>query len=147
MVGAFYVAYTDRFHELAKLVPHLVTLESKRINNYIYGLAPEIRGMVQATKPSMIHSVILRARALTNDTVRDWKLSKSGDKRKAASESRNQASMRHDNKKEKLGNRFVATNPSKKEYKGNLPKCAKCNGHHRETASFNAYFNHIRPGK
>ncbi|GJU61835.1 reverse transcriptase domain-containing protein [Tanacetum coccineum] len=28
MVGANYVAYTDRFHELAKLVPHLVTLES-----------------------------------------------------------------------------------------------------------------------
>ncbi|GKA14967.1 hypothetical protein Tco_0694613 [Tanacetum coccineum] len=28
MVGANHVAYTDRFHELAKLVPHLVTPES-----------------------------------------------------------------------------------------------------------------------
>ncbi|GKA34068.1 reverse transcriptase domain-containing protein [Tanacetum coccineum] len=31
MVGAGHAAYTDRFHELARLVPHLVTLENKRI--------------------------------------------------------------------------------------------------------------------
>ncbi|GKD84925.1 putative reverse transcriptase domain-containing protein [Tanacetum coccineum] len=31
MVRANHVAYTDRFHELAKLVPHLVTPESSRI--------------------------------------------------------------------------------------------------------------------
>ncbi|GJZ18672.1 reverse transcriptase domain-containing protein [Tanacetum coccineum] len=31
MVGAGHVAYTDRFHELARLVPHLVTPENKRI--------------------------------------------------------------------------------------------------------------------
>ncbi|GJZ91913.1 reverse transcriptase domain-containing protein [Tanacetum coccineum] len=33
MVGANHVAYTDRFHELAKLVPHLVTPESLRIKS------------------------------------------------------------------------------------------------------------------
>ncbi|GJW10117.1 reverse transcriptase domain-containing protein [Tanacetum coccineum] len=44
MVGANHVAYTDRFHELAKLVPHLVTPESSRIKRYIHGLAPQIRG-------------------------------------------------------------------------------------------------------
>ncbi|GJU54467.1 reverse transcriptase domain-containing protein, partial [Tanacetum coccineum] len=31
MVGASHVAYTDRFHKLARLVPHLVTPENKRI--------------------------------------------------------------------------------------------------------------------
>ncbi|GJU76386.1 reverse transcriptase domain-containing protein [Tanacetum coccineum] len=31
MVEASHAAYTDRFHELARLVPHLVTSESKRI--------------------------------------------------------------------------------------------------------------------
>ncbi|GJU14114.1 putative reverse transcriptase domain-containing protein [Tanacetum coccineum] len=31
MVGAGHVAYTDRFHKLARLVPHLVTLESRMI--------------------------------------------------------------------------------------------------------------------
>nr|GEV93042.1 hypothetical protein [Tanacetum cinerariifolium] len=31
MVGACHAAYTDRFYKLARLVPHLVTLEGKRI--------------------------------------------------------------------------------------------------------------------
>ncbi|GJV42119.1 putative reverse transcriptase domain-containing protein [Tanacetum coccineum] len=40
MVGAGHAAYTDRFHELARLVPHLVTPESRKIKRYVYGLAP-----------------------------------------------------------------------------------------------------------
>ncbi|GJV92846.1 hypothetical protein Tco_1540659 [Tanacetum coccineum] len=40
MVGANHAAYTDLFHELAKLVPHLVTPELKHIERYIHGLAP-----------------------------------------------------------------------------------------------------------
>nr|GEU96097.1 hypothetical protein [Tanacetum cinerariifolium] len=38
MVGAGHVVYIDRFHELARLVTHLVTLEGKRSERY--GLAP-----------------------------------------------------------------------------------------------------------
>ncbi|GJW91266.1 reverse transcriptase domain-containing protein [Tanacetum coccineum] len=40
MVGVGHAAYTDRFHELARLVPHLVTPENKKIKRYVYGLAP-----------------------------------------------------------------------------------------------------------
>ncbi|GKD00941.1 reverse transcriptase domain-containing protein [Tanacetum coccineum] len=40
MVEAGHAAYTDRFHELARLVPHLVTPESRKIERYVYGLAP-----------------------------------------------------------------------------------------------------------
>nr|GEX34256.1 putative reverse transcriptase domain-containing protein [Tanacetum cinerariifolium] len=36
MVEAGHAAYTDRFHELAKLVPHLVTPESRKIEIYIF---------------------------------------------------------------------------------------------------------------
>ncbi|GKE21058.1 reverse transcriptase domain-containing protein [Tanacetum coccineum] len=50
MVGAGHAAYTNRFHELARLVPHLVTPEGKRIRRYVYGLVPQIREMVAATK-------------------------------------------------------------------------------------------------
>ncbi|GKD59560.1 reverse transcriptase domain-containing protein, partial [Tanacetum coccineum] len=42
MVGAGHAAYTDRFHELTRLVPHLVTPENKMIKRYIYGLALQI---------------------------------------------------------------------------------------------------------
>ncbi|PWA73041.1 reverse transcriptase domain-containing protein [Artemisia annua] len=41
MVGANHAGYTDKFHELARMVPHLVTPESKRIDrlfgNSFYG--------------------------------------------------------------------------------------------------------------
>ncbi|GJR18024.1 putative reverse transcriptase domain-containing protein [Tanacetum coccineum] len=45
MVGAGHAAYTDRFHELARLVPHLVTPEGKRIErNGSIKKNPEKRG-------------------------------------------------------------------------------------------------------
>ncbi|GJZ43062.1 reverse transcriptase domain-containing protein, partial [Tanacetum coccineum] len=54
MVKAGHAAYTDQFHELARLVPHLVTLENKRIERYIYGLALQIRVIVAATELTTI---------------------------------------------------------------------------------------------
>ncbi|GJY94842.1 retrotransposon protein, putative, ty3-gypsy subclass, partial [Tanacetum coccineum] len=51
MVGAGHAAYTDRFHELARLVPHLLTPESRKIERYVYGLASQIRGMVAVMEP------------------------------------------------------------------------------------------------
>ncbi|GJU22268.1 putative reverse transcriptase domain-containing protein [Tanacetum coccineum] len=45
MVGAGHAAYTDRFHELARLVPHIVTPESKRVGrNGSIKKNPEKRG-------------------------------------------------------------------------------------------------------
>nr|GEW30330.1 hypothetical protein [Tanacetum cinerariifolium] len=45
MVGVGHATYTNRFHKLSMLVPHLVTPEGKRIERYVYGLASQIRGM------------------------------------------------------------------------------------------------------
>ncbi|GJR97805.1 putative reverse transcriptase domain-containing protein [Tanacetum coccineum] len=64
MVGANYVAYTDRFHELAKLVPYLVTPKSSRIK-----------------------SAILTAGILTNEAICYGTLTKGNDKRKEMEES------------------------------------------------------------
>ncbi|GKA56149.1 hypothetical protein Tco_0755221 [Tanacetum coccineum] len=47
MVGAGHAAYTDRFHELARLVPHLVTPESRMIERSIKKV--EKRGNVGET--------------------------------------------------------------------------------------------------
>ncbi|GKB73529.1 reverse transcriptase domain-containing protein [Tanacetum coccineum] len=69
MVGANHVAYTDRFHELAKVVPHMVTPESLRIKRYINGLAPQIYGMLRATQPTTIQSALLKAGILTDEVV------------------------------------------------------------------------------
>ncbi|GJV52979.1 reverse transcriptase domain-containing protein [Tanacetum coccineum] len=71
MVGAGHAAYTDRFQELARLVPHLVTPENKRIKRYIYGLAPQIRGMVVATEPATIQKAVQIAGTLTDEALRN----------------------------------------------------------------------------
>ncbi|GJS31800.1 putative reverse transcriptase domain-containing protein [Tanacetum coccineum] len=80
MVGAGHAAYTDRFHELARLVPHLVTPESRMIERYVYGLAPQIRGMVAANI----------AKVYAEDSADFW-------------------SGRDDNKRTRTGNVFATT--------------------------------------
>ncbi|GJX02510.1 reverse transcriptase domain-containing protein [Tanacetum coccineum] len=101
MVGANHAGYTDRFHELAKLVPHLVTPESSRIKRYIAGLAPEIRGMIRATQPATIQSAILKAGILTDEVISCGTLTKGNDKRKVAEESGKSGGSWKDNKKAK----------------------------------------------
>ncbi|GJW45008.1 hypothetical protein Tco_0073807 [Tanacetum coccineum] len=123
MVGANHVAYTDRFHELAKLVPHLATPESKRIQ-----------------------SDILKAGALTDEAVRCGTLSKSGEKRKEVVESRKKGGSWTDNKREKLGKGFVAAFPARTKYAGIHPRCTKCNAHHPTSVPCLLCYNYQKPG-
>ncbi|GKE43629.1 putative reverse transcriptase domain-containing protein [Tanacetum coccineum] len=76
MVGANHAAYTDRFHELERLVPHLVTPESRKIERYVYGLAPQIRGMVVATELKTIQKSVQISGALTDEAVRNGSIKK-----------------------------------------------------------------------
>ncbi|GKB02651.1 putative reverse transcriptase domain-containing protein [Tanacetum coccineum] len=79
MVGANHAGYTDRFHELAKLVPHLVTPQSSRIK---------------------------RAGILTDEAVSYGTLTKGNDKRKVVEESSKSGGSWKDNKKAKVGTRL-----------------------------------------
>ncbi|GKA64045.1 reverse transcriptase domain-containing protein [Tanacetum coccineum] len=130
MVGANHAGYTIEFHELAKLVPHLVTPESSRIKRYIAGLATEIRGMLQATQPTTIQSIILRAGILTNEAVNCGTLTKGNEKRKGVEESSKHGSRRNDNKRAKVSKGFVAATTHRNEYARSLPRCAKCLAYH-----------------
>ncbi|GKE53105.1 putative reverse transcriptase domain-containing protein, partial [Tanacetum coccineum] len=67
LAGAGHAVYTDRFHKLARFVPHLVTPESRMIKRYVYGLALQIRRMVAATKPKTIQKVVQIFGALTDE--------------------------------------------------------------------------------
>ncbi|GJT92007.1 putative reverse transcriptase domain-containing protein [Tanacetum coccineum] len=141
MVGANHAAYTDRFHELAKLVPHLVTPESSHINRYIAGLAPKIRGMLRATQPTTIQNAILRAGILTDEAVSCGTLTKGNDKRKVVEESGKSGGSWKDNKKAKVGTGFVATAPPRNEVANSNPKCSKCNTHHPVNGPCNVCYN------
>ncbi|GKC27265.1 putative reverse transcriptase domain-containing protein [Tanacetum coccineum] len=81
MVGAGHAAYTDRFHELAMLVPHLVTPEGKRIERYVYGISLQIRGMVAATEPKTIQKAVQIDGTLTDEALRNGSIKKNHEKR------------------------------------------------------------------
>ncbi|GKB35385.1 putative reverse transcriptase domain-containing protein [Tanacetum coccineum] len=146
MIGANYATYMDRFHELAKLVPHLVKPESARIKRYVAGLAPKIRGMLKATQPTTIQDAILRAGILTDEAISCGTLSKSNEKRKAVEETGKSGGSWRDKKKAKIGAGFVATAPPKNEFVNQYPKCTKCYTYHPEDGVCRLCFNCQRPG-
>nr|GEY03792.1 putative reverse transcriptase domain-containing protein [Tanacetum cinerariifolium] len=119
MVGANHVGYTDRFHELAKLVLHLVTPESSRIK---------------------------RAGILTDEAVSCGTLTKGNKKRKGVEESRKQGGGRNDDKRAKVRKGFVALTTYRNEYVGSLSKCAKCLDHHPKDRPCLVCFNCQKPG-
>ncbi|GKC53897.1 hypothetical protein Tco_1076642 [Tanacetum coccineum] len=81
MVEAGHAAYTDRFYELARLVAHLVSPENKKIERYVYGLAPQIQGIVAATEPKTMQKAVQLAGALTDEAIRNGSIKKSIEKR------------------------------------------------------------------
>ncbi|GJU24967.1 putative reverse transcriptase domain-containing protein [Tanacetum coccineum] len=84
LVGANHAGYTDWFHELAKLVPHLVTPELSRIK---------------------------RAGILYDKAVSCGTLTKGNEKRKGVEESNKQGGGRNDDQREKVSKGFVAATP------------------------------------
>ncbi|GJY89145.1 putative reverse transcriptase domain-containing protein [Tanacetum coccineum] len=146
MVGAGHAAYTDRFHELARLVPHLVTPESRMIERYVYGLAPQIRGMVAATEPKTMQKAVQISGALTDEAVRNGTIKKV-EKRGNVGEPSKDRNGRDDNKRTRTVNAFATTvNPVGRENTGTWPKCTTCNSYHAPGGPCRTCYNCNRPG-
>ncbi|GKB17275.1 zinc finger, CCHC-type, retrotransposon gag domain protein, partial [Tanacetum coccineum] len=79
MIGNKVDKYTTRFNELARMVPHMVSTEEKRVDRYIRGLVHEIRRMVTSSNPITLQAVVGLAYRLTNDLVRSSRASKGND--------------------------------------------------------------------
>ncbi|GJT18998.1 putative reverse transcriptase domain-containing protein [Tanacetum coccineum] len=117
MVGSDIDGYTARFHELARLVPHMVTPESQR-------------------------GAVSMANRLTTDGIKDGTFKKrenAGNKRRSNDQNRDRG--RDDrNKRQRTGRNFVVTAPEQgqgpRQYAGQHPKCAKCNFHHSDPNHF-----------
>ncbi|GJT11723.1 putative reverse transcriptase domain-containing protein [Tanacetum coccineum] len=146
MVGAGHAAYTDRFHELAKLVSHLVTPESRMIERYVYGLALQIRGMVAATEPKSMQKAVQISGALTDEAVRNGTIKKV-EKRGNVGEPSKDRNGRDDNKRTRTVNAFATTvNPVGRENMGTWPKCTTCNSYHAPGGPCRTCYNCNRPG-
>ncbi|GKF21357.1 hypothetical protein Tco_0069995, partial [Tanacetum coccineum] len=118
MVGAGHAAYTDRFHELARLVPYLVTPESRMIERYVYGLAPQIHGKVAVTEPKTMQKAVQIYSALTDEAVRNGTINKVEKRGNVGEPSKD----RNDNKRTRTVNAFSTTvNPVGRENMGTWP--------------------------
>nr|GEU91002.1 retrotransposon protein, putative, Ty3-gypsy subclass [Tanacetum cinerariifolium] len=115
MVGAGHATYTDRFYELARLVPHLVIPKSRKIKRYMYGLALQICRMVVATKPKTMQKAVQISGAMTDEAV-------------------NNGSIKKDEKKENVGE-------PRRENAGAWPKCATCNSYRAPVGPCRTCFN------
>ncbi|GKC10943.1 putative reverse transcriptase domain-containing protein [Tanacetum coccineum] len=117
MVGAGHAAYTDRFHELDRLVPYLVTLESRMIES-----------------------------ALTDEAVYNGSIKKV-EKRGNVGEPNKDKYGRDDNKRTRNGNAFDSTaNPVGRENTGTWPKCTTCNSYYAPGGPCHTCFNCNCPG-
>ncbi|KAI3742419.1 hypothetical protein L1987_60101 [Smallanthus sonchifolius] len=128
--------YTDRFNELAILVPHMVTPEYKKVERYVWGLAPQIRSLVTSSNPMDAKSAITLAFKLRDNAVRDGLFEKketeggkSGEKRKwfgkPINQNKNQIYKRPETMKA-----FVANTVEQSGYLGARPRCDNCGYHH-----------------
>ncbi|GJX26798.1 putative reverse transcriptase domain-containing protein [Tanacetum coccineum] len=113
MVGSNIDGYTARFHELERLVPHMVTPKNQLVNCYIRGLALEIKARVTSSKPTTIQSAISMANRLTTDGIKDGifkKQENAGNKKRSNDQKRNRG--RDDrNKRQRTGRNFTLTAP------------------------------------
>ncbi|KAJ9544925.1 hypothetical protein OSB04_024632 [Centaurea solstitialis] len=131
MKGSDITTYTTRFHELAKLVPHLVTPEQNRVDRYVWGLSLEIRGNVTAADPKSLQEAVNLANRLTNNAVRSGTFlsDKAKGKRKTEESTKPQFKGRSDKDKRVTRNYGVQIQATEKE-KGTYQRCGKCGNHH-----------------
>ncbi|GJV72501.1 reverse transcriptase domain-containing protein [Tanacetum coccineum] len=131
MVGAGHAAYTDRFYDLARLVPHLVTPE----------------GLVAATEPKTIQKAVQIAGTLTDEAFRNGSIKKNYEKRGNRGEPSKDINVRDDNKRTRTRNAFATTaNPVRGGYTGTTPKCTTCSYHHSPETPCHSCFNCNRLG-
>ncbi|GJT24462.1 putative reverse transcriptase domain-containing protein [Tanacetum coccineum] len=113
MVESDIDGYTARFDELARLVPHMVTLEYQCVNRYIQGLVPEIKAHVTSSKPTSIQSAVSMANCLTTNGIKDRILKRKenvGNKKRLNEQNWNRG--RDDrNKRQRTGRNFAITAP------------------------------------
>ncbi|GJZ99045.1 putative reverse transcriptase domain-containing protein [Tanacetum coccineum] len=121
MVGSDIDGYTARFHELARLVPHMVTPKSQRVNRYIRGLDPEIKAHVTSFKPATIQGAMSMANRLTTDGIKDGIFKKKenvGNKKRSNDQNRNWGKD-DNNKRQRTGRNFALTAPEQGQVQRN----------------------------
>ncbi|KAK1421783.1 hypothetical protein QVD17_24409 [Tagetes erecta] len=145
-------AYTNRFHELSLLVPHLITPLSRAIEKYIGGLPMQIQDTVWGSNPATLEDTIRLAAQLNDNHVKNGTLVRKG-KKKSIAESAKEVNAESSSKNKKRKHKALSyavvapaapakqqalvhqpgsafQPPERKPYTGTLPLCNHCKYHH-----------------
>ncbi|GKE70489.1 putative reverse transcriptase domain-containing protein, partial [Tanacetum coccineum] len=116
------------------------------IERYVYGLAPQICGMVATTEPKTIQKAVQISGALIDEAVRNRSIKKV-EKRGSVGEPSKDRSGRDDNKRTRTVNGFATIiNPIGRENTGTWPKCTICNSFHAPSGLCHICYNYNRLG-
>ncbi|XP_023754914.2 uncharacterized protein LOC111903370 [Lactuca sativa] len=124
-------AYTARFNDLALMCPTLMTLEYKKIERYIWGLASQLKGMVLASKPTTYDSTKRIAHQLTLTEIQGIEVVSKDESPKARTNKRkfNKKNPKQSSEKRQEGaTNYVATTAVPTQPKSAW--CNHCNRHH-----------------
>ncbi|GJR85131.1 putative reverse transcriptase domain-containing protein [Tanacetum coccineum] len=121
-------SYTQRIQELTLICTKLCANETEKVDKYVRGLPDNIYGNVKSSKT--LDETIVLANDLMDQKLRTY-VEKSDNKRKADDSSRNNhGHQQQPFKKQNVAKVYNMGVGEKKTYRGNLPKCTKCNFHH-----------------
>ncbi|GJR97462.1 putative reverse transcriptase domain-containing protein [Tanacetum coccineum] len=111
------------------------------IERYVYGLASQIREMVETTEPKTIQTAMQIFGALTDEAVRNRSIKKV-EKRGNVGEPSKDKNSKGDNKRTRTRNAFATTaNLVGRENMGSWPKCTTCNSYHAPGRPCRTCFN------
>ncbi|KAI3717306.1 hypothetical protein L1987_68848 [Smallanthus sonchifolius] len=124
--------YTDRFNELAILVPHMVTPKHKRVERYLWGLASQICSMVISSNHVDAKNAIALAFKLRDDAIRNGLFAMEEVEQKEVGEKWKWFGKNVKKKYQRLATvkTFAAKTVEPKGYEGTKPKCNECGYHH-----------------
>ncbi|XP_076934328.1 uncharacterized protein LOC143600560 [Bidens hawaiensis] len=120
MEGSDLKDYNSKFFAYSRLVPQLVTPESEKINQYIWGLNSKIRDVVKAAMPTTMDLATELAGVLTEGMMRTLKEKEKNKVTKKVEESLKMKS--ESNKSDKRS--------SKKVFQPSIPECKACKRRH-----------------
>ncbi|KAJ9547281.1 hypothetical protein OSB04_019824 [Centaurea solstitialis] len=131
MKGSDISTYTTRFHELAQLVPYLVTPEHNRVDRYVWGSSSVIRGNVTAADPQTLQEAVNLATRLTNNAIRSGTFGNDSAKGKRKMEEPVKGKFgQRINKDRRVTRIFGIQTPTLEKGKGQQRVCDRCQHQH-----------------
>ncbi|GJV27476.1 putative reverse transcriptase domain-containing protein [Tanacetum coccineum] len=97
---------------------------------YVGGLPDMIQGSVMASKPKTMQEAIEIANDLVDQKVRTFTERQAENKRKLDDNTRNNLTQQQPHKSKNVARAYTVGPGEKKDYRGSLPLCTKCNYHH-----------------